>query len=112
MRAAATPCRDNAPDAPTVAPTPDTSALHNVLAVANSAIVLSEPLLFNRPDPTDFSLVELAVLRGLGRSSFDFRPTHPRVAIVPGRFREGKRAASLRSGPRFADERSAVRRGG
>ena len=103
MSAAATPCRDNAPDAPTV-------ALR--LPVSNSAIVLSEPLVFNRPDPTDFSLVELAVLRGLGRSSFDFRPTHPRVAIVPGRFREGKRVASLRSGPRFADERRTVCRGG
>ena len=48
---------------------------------------LKEPMNFNRADPADFSLVELAVLKGLGVERLDFRPTAPRENIVPERDR-------------------------
>jgi len=50
--------------------------------MTNPPIVLSEPLNFNRPDPEEFSLVELAVLRGLGKERLEFRPTAPRERIA------------------------------
>lgn len=50
--------------------------------MTNPPIVLSEPLKFNRQDPTEFSLVELAVLRALGAERLEFRPTAPRERIA------------------------------
>jgi hypothetical protein len=39
---------------------------------------------FNRTNPADFSLVEQAILNGLGVERLDFRPTAPRERLVPG----------------------------
>jgi hypothetical protein len=56
-------------------------------AITNPPIRLREPMRFDRPDPASHSLVEQAVLRGLGVDSYPFRPTAPREAIVPERVR-------------------------
>jgi hypothetical protein len=62
--------------------------------ITNPPMQLREPMNFNRPDPDDFSLIELAVLRGLGVDRLDFRPTSPRERIVPERvLRQQARAA-------------------
>lgn len=50
----------------------------NVRFMTNPPVVLKEPMNFNRPDPADFSLIELATLHGLGVDRYDFRPTGPR----------------------------------
>jgi hypothetical protein len=64
----------------------------NVLGVSriitNPALALREPMNFNRPNADDFSLVELAVLRGLGVDRLDFVPAAPRESVVPERVRE------------------------
>jgi hypothetical protein len=63
----------------------------NVLGVAriitNPALTLREPMNFRRPDPDGHSLVEQAVLRGLGAGGLDFAPTVPRERVVPDRVR-------------------------
>ena len=46
--------------------------------MTNPPVVLKEPLNFNRADPDEFSLIELATLHGLGVDRYDFRPTRPR----------------------------------
>jgi hypothetical protein len=51
--------------------------------ITNPPVQLRAPMNFNRPDPADFSPVELAVLRGLGVERLDFRPTAPRERVVP-----------------------------
>jgi hypothetical protein len=71
----------------------------NVLGVSrlitNPALALREPMNFCRPDPEDFSLVEQAVLRGLGVRRLDFAPTAPRENVVPERVRlQQSRAAA------------------
>ncbi|MBV9866932.1 MAG: hypothetical protein JO316_16390 [Abitibacteriaceae bacterium] len=53
--------------------------------ITNPPIHLREPMNFNREDPADFSLVEQAVLRGLGVERLDFQPTAPRERVVPER---------------------------
>jgi hypothetical protein len=53
--------------------------------ITNPPVHLREPMNFNRPDPSDFSPVELAVLRGLGVERLDFHPTTPRERVVPER---------------------------
>ncbi len=53
--------------------------------ITNPPVHLKEPMNFNRPDPADYSPVELAVLRGLGVDRLDFRPAAPRAAVVPKR---------------------------
>jgi hypothetical protein len=50
--------------------------------ITNPPLTLAEPMRFDRPDP---SPVERAVLRALGTTSYEFRPTRPREAIVPPR---------------------------
>ena len=40
---------------------------------------------FNRENPDEFSPVELAVLRSLGRDRLDFKIAAPRERIVPER---------------------------
>ncbi|MBI2504559.1 MAG: hypothetical protein HYW07_15170 [Candidatus Latescibacteria bacterium] len=50
--------------------------------ITNPPIVLREPLVFDRPDPDDFSLVEQAILRGLGAERLAFAPTAPRQRIA------------------------------
>ena len=46
--------------------------------MTNPPVVLKEPMNFNRANPDDFSLIELATLHGLGVERYDFRPTAPR----------------------------------
>jgi hypothetical protein len=63
----------------------------NVLRVArvitNPPLSLREPMNFSRPDPGDLSLVERAVLRGLGVDRLRFTPAAPRENVVPERVR-------------------------
>ena len=61
--------------------------------IANNAIVLQQPMCFDRPDPAQYSLVELAVLRALDVDRFHFRPTAERMAIPPGPFRDDAQRA-------------------
>lgn len=78
----------------------------NVLRVSrfitNPALALREPMNFNRPDADDFSLVERAVLRGLGVDRLDFVPTAPREALVPERVRK-QRARAAGENARLAE---------
>jgi hypothetical protein len=53
--------------------------------ITNPPVHLAEPMRFDRPAPDDFSLVERAVLRGLGVERYEFRPTAPRASVVPER---------------------------
>ena len=57
--------------------------------IANNAVTLREPMNFNRPDPADYSLVELAVLKALGAEERldGFKPSGQRGAVPPGPFR-------------------------
>jgi ectoine hydroxylase-related dioxygenase (phytanoyl-CoA dioxygenase family) len=61
----------------------------NVLGVAriitNPPLALRQPMKFDRGEPASFSLVERAVLRGLGVDRLDFAPTAPRERVVPQR---------------------------
>lgn len=71
----------------------------NVLGVfrfiTNPALALREPMNFHRPDPDEFSLVERAVLGGLGVDRLDFAPAAPRESVVPDRVRrQSARAAA------------------
>jgi hypothetical protein len=54
--------------------------------ITNPPVHLSQPMSFDRVDD-DYSLVELAILRGLGVDRYDFRPTAPREPVVPARVR-------------------------
>ncbi len=51
--------------------------------ITNPPVHLAEPMRFDRDDPSEHSLVEQAILRGLGVETYHFEPTHPREAIVP-----------------------------
>ncbi|WP_309719292.1 phytanoyl-CoA dioxygenase family protein [Armatimonas sp.] len=62
------------------------NALRLPRLITNPPVHLKEPMDFNRPDG-NYSLVEAAVLRGLGVESFDFVPTSPRERIIPERER-------------------------
>lgn len=55
--------------------------------ITNPPIALKEPMNFNRENPAEFSLVERAVLDGLGVEGLDFQPTAPRERVVPERVR-------------------------
>ncbi len=55
--------------------------------ITNPPIHLREPMRFDRENPADHSLVEQAVLRGLGVDRYEFRATAPREKIVPERVR-------------------------
>jgi hypothetical protein len=59
--------------------------------ITNPPIALREPMRFDRPDATEFSAVELAVLRALGVDRFDFRPTGQRETVVPPRVLDQQR---------------------
>ena len=61
-----------------------------VRVITNPPIFLKAPMAFKRDNPADYSLVERAVLRGLGAddaTGFDFQITNPREAVVPERVR-------------------------
>jgi hypothetical protein len=62
--------------------------------ITNPPLVLREPMNFNRPDLDGFSLVERAVLRGLGVDRLDFVPAAPRENVVPERVREQRARAA------------------
>jgi hypothetical protein len=70
----------------------------NVLGVSriitNPPLALREPMNFHRPDADDFSLVERAVLRGLGVDRLDFAPAAPRENLVPERVRRQRARAA------------------
>ena len=55
--------------------------------ITNPPVAFKEPMNFNRDDPEDFSLVELAILRGLGLDRLDFQPIAEREKITPERVR-------------------------
>lgn len=55
--------------------------------ITNPPVHLAEPMRFDRENPADHSLVEQAVLCGLGVDSYHFEPTGPRESIVPERVR-------------------------
>lgn len=59
--------------------------LRAVRVITNPPLALAEPMRFDRSAPDDFSLVERAVLRGLGVPRYDFRPTAARERVVPAR---------------------------
>ncbi len=56
--------------------------------LTNPPIQLEEPMSFNRENPDDFSLVELAVLHALGVERLEFRPQGPRERIETDRHRQ------------------------
>lgn len=82
----------------------------NVLGVSrlitNPAMALREPMNFNRPDADDFSLVEQAVLRGLGVSRLDFVPAAPRQGLVPERVRRQRAREDAENARLTAAERA------
>jgi hypothetical protein len=70
-------------------------------------LALREPMNFNRPKADDFSLVERAVLRGLGVDRLDFVPAAPREDVVPERVRK-QRAREVAENARLAAAERAV----
>jgi hypothetical protein len=62
------------------------NALRVPRVITNPAVHLKEPMQFHRSDG-NYSLVEQAVLRGLGVEQFDFAPSVPRERVVPERER-------------------------
>jgi hypothetical protein len=69
----------------------------NVLRVArfisNPPLTLREPMNFDRSEHGDHSLVEQAVLRGLGVQRLPYQPTGPREQVVPQRVLDEQAAA-------------------
>ncbi len=59
--------------------------------ITNPSVALKEPMEFNRDNPDNFSPVELAVLRGLGKDRLDFKLTAPRERLVPERVQRQKK---------------------
>ena len=53
--------------------------------ISNPVSYLKLPMNFNRENPANFSLVERAVLKGLGVEKYNFQPTGSRERIVPQR---------------------------
>ena len=81
----------------------------NVLGVGriitNPPLALRQPMNFSRPHADDFSLVEQAVLRGLGVDRLDFVPTAPRENVVPERVRQ-QQARAIAENERLAAKRT------
>ncbi|KKY33837.1 hypothetical protein UCDDA912_g06216 [Diaporthe ampelina] len=66
------------------------NALRHVRIITNPPIALREPFRFHRADGTEYSLVERATLRMLGKEGEGLEGweiTHPREGIVPERMR-------------------------
>lgn len=53
--------------------------------ITNPPVHLVEPMCLDRPDPSEYSLVERAVLRGLGVERFEFTARGPRERVVSDR---------------------------
>ena len=64
--------------------------------IANIAVVLNEPMRFDRPAEESYSLAELAVLRALQQDGCDFTPTEKRRGYVPAPFRDKDDARARR----------------
>ena len=62
--------------------------------IANAAVVLAQPMRFDRTPPDAHSLVELAVLRGLGRRRLQYEIAQPREAVKPAPFRDDEQRAA------------------
>lgn len=65
------------------------NSLRNVRIITNPPVSLREPFQFDRADPAEYSLVERATLRMLGREEGlkGWKITQPREAVVPARVR-------------------------
>ncbi|KAG6364366.1 hypothetical protein INS49_005967 [Diaporthe citri] len=67
------------------------NALRHVRIITNPPIALKEPFRFHRADGSEYSLVERATLRMLGKGEGEglegWEITHPREALVPERMR-------------------------
>ncbi len=50
--------------------------------ISNPGASLKAPMKFNRENPADQTIVERAILNGLGVESYDFQPTAPREKVV------------------------------
>jgi hypothetical protein len=61
------------------------NVLRAVRVITNPPLTLAQPLCFNREDPSEYSLVECAVLRALGTDRYDFTPAAPREELIPPR---------------------------
>ena len=64
--------------------------------IANMAVVLAQPMSFDRPPGDAYSLVELAVLRALNLPRFDFKPTRGPLPVQPFPFRDEEEATKHR----------------
>lgn len=62
------------------------NALRLPRLITNPAVSLTEPMCFDRPDG-NYSLIEQAILDGLGRDRLAFAPTAPRERVTPERVR-------------------------
>lgn len=69
----------------------------NQRIITNPVAQLGAPMRFNRANPDDQSLVERAVLRGLGADKYDFAPTAPRERIVPQRVLDQRKRAAAQA---------------
>lgn len=70
------------------------NALRHVRIITNPPVALREPFRFHRADGTEYSLVERATLRMLGKEAKGLEGwaiTHPREGIVPERMRVQER---------------------
>ena len=74
--------------------------------IANAALVLREPMQFNRQSNAAFSLVELAVLRALQVNRLSFAIEEPREALIPAPFRNEEDKSVQRR--RLAQEMAAM----
>lgn len=59
--------------------------------ITNPPLTLARPMRFDRPDHAEHSLVEQAVLRALGTTRYEFRPTRSRDTLVPPRIAAERR---------------------
>lgn len=65
--------------------------------ITNPPVSLLEPFVYSRPDPSEYSLVELKTLKELGRDplhgdgGLDFQIAHAREGVIPKRLeKQGK----------------------
>lgn len=65
--------------------------------ITNPPVSLKEPMNFNRANPDDFSLVERAILNGLGVERYDFQPTAPRERVETPRDRRIKERDAMKA---------------
>jgi Phytanoyl-CoA dioxygenase (PhyH) len=66
--------------------------------ISNPPLALRQPMNFDREDPADYSLVEQAILRGLGVQRLRYLPTAPREQVIPQRVLDEQAAAHSDSG--------------